>query len=129
MRGKLVVGSAILVAGAGALLAVHPDTAGWILVGVAMLLGISQGLNGLANQNALYRQADPDRMGSSAGLLRTFTYLGAMSASAVLAASFSHGATTAGLHHLTLVMLGCAVVLTGVTLLDRSLARTTLENA
>ena len=94
-----------------------------------MLIGVSQGLNGLANQNALYRQAEPARMGSSAGLLRTFTYLGAMAASAVLAASFSHGASTAGLHHLTLVMVGCAVALLVVTLLDRSLSRTTLETA
>ena len=30
----------------------------------------------LANQNALYHQADPERIGASAGLLRTFTYLG-----------------------------------------------------
>lgn len=129
LRGKLVVGGIALVAGTVALLEVHTSTALWVLVGVAMLIGVSQGLNGLANQNALYRQAEPARMGSSAGLLRTFTYLGAMAASAVLAASFSHGATTAGLHHLTWVMVGCALVLLVVTVLDRSLSRTTLETA
>ncbi|WP_426595042.1 MFS transporter [Cellulomonas sp. McL0617] len=126
VRGKLVVGGALLVLGTAGLLTVDAGTAVWALIGIAVLIGISQGLNGLANQNALYRQAEPARMGSSAGLLRTFTYLGAITASAVLAASFAHGASTAGLHQLTVVMLGCAVALLVLTTLDRSLHRTTV---
>ena len=50
-------------------------------VAVALVAGVPQGLNNLANQNAVYYQADPARVGSSAGLLRTFFYLGAIIAS------------------------------------------------
>lgn len=88
-----------------------------------MLIGLPQGLNGLANQNALYHQADPARIGSSAGLLRTFTYLGAMAASAANAAFFTHGADTDGLHHLSMFMLAVAVLLLVTTLADRSLRK------
>jgi len=121
LRGTLVVGGILMIAATVVLLAVQPDTALWVLIGLGVLVGLPQGLLGLANQNALYRQAEPARMGSSAGLLRTFTYLGAIAASAVVAAGFADGASTAGLHHLTEVMLGCAVALLVVTLLDRSL--------
>jgi MFS family permease len=121
VRGKLVVGSLVQIAGCAALLTLNAGSAIWLLAGVGALMGVPQGLNGLANQNALYRQADPARMGSAAGLLRTFTYLGAMAASAADAAFFTHGADTGGLHHLALLMLAGAVLLLAVTLIDRSL--------
>ncbi len=67
---------------AGLLLLLSHPSAIWLLVAVTLVFGIPQGLNSLANQNAVYYQADPARLGSSSGLLRTFTYLGAMIASA-----------------------------------------------
>ena len=99
MRGKLVVGSAAQIVACVLLLRPRPARI-WLLVAVGLLVGVPQGLDSLANQNALYHQADPARMGSSAGLLRTFMYLGAIAASAADARCFRHGATTAGLHHL-----------------------------
>ncbi|MET8858210.1 MFS transporter [Streptomyces sp. NPDC004579] len=121
VRGKLVVGSLVQVAGCLAMLTLDAGSAIWLLAAVGALMGVPQGLNGLANQNALYRQADPARIGSAAGLLRTFMYLGAMAASAADAAFFTHGADTGGLHHLALFMLAGAVLLLAVTLIDRSL--------
>ncbi|MEV1328112.1 MFS transporter [Micromonospora costi] len=123
VRGKLLVGAATQIAACALLLAVHPGTGTWLLVTVAVLAGVPQGLLGLANQNALYHQADPARIGSSAGLLRTFTYLGAMVAAAASAAAFGPGADTAGLHALAFVMLASAALLLVVVLLDRSLRR------
>ena len=121
IRGKLVVGGIVLVAACAALTIVGSHTAVWLLVAVGVLTGVPQGLNGLANQNALYRQADPDSMGTAAGLLRTFMYLGAMVSSAAVAVTFPDGALTGGLHQLAGFMLACAVVLVAVTLVDRSL--------
>jgi sugar phosphate permease len=129
VRGKLVVGSLVQTAGCTALLTMNSGSAIWLLAGVGALMGVPQGLNGLANQTALYRQADPARMGSAAGLLRTFTYLGAMAASAADAAFFAHGADTDGLHHLALFMLAGAVLLLAVTLIDRSLRDPTPRKA
>jgi MFS family permease len=121
--GKLIVGAATQIVACAMLLLVGPHGAIWLLVGVALVVGIPQGLNNLANQNAVYHQADPARMGSSAGLLRTFMYLGAIVAAAANGVFLGHRADTAGLHHLAVFILAVAVVLLAVTVLDRSLPR------
>lgn len=122
--GKLVVGAAVQLAACALLLVLGDHTAVWILVAVTALLGLPQGLIGLANQNALYHQADPARMGASSGLLRTFMYLGAMVSSSATGAFFGRRATTAGLHGLAVFMLAAAAVLLVLTVADRSLAVT-----
>ena len=71
----------------------------------------------------MYHQADPTRTGSSAGLYRTFFYLGAISAAAANGAFLADRADTPGLHHLALFLGPCAVVFLAVTLADRSLRR------
>ncbi|MFJ7910517.1 MFS transporter [Kitasatospora sp. NPDC096204] len=123
VRGKLLVGSVCQIASCAALLLVHASSPGVLLIAVGVLAGVSQGLIGLGTQTALYHQADPAAIASAAGLLRTFMYLGAMAASAANAAFFPHGATTGGLHHLALFMLGGAVLLLLLTVPDRSLGR------
>ncbi|WP_202867394.1 MFS transporter [Kribbella pittospori] len=123
VRGKLVAGSIFLVVAATAPRFVDGHTALALLALVGVLAGLSSGLTGLANQNALYHQADPARIGSSAGLLRTGGYLGALIAAAANARFFQQGATTTGLHELALFLLVVAGLLVLVTLLDRSLAR------
>ena len=97
----------------------------WLIVAVALVAGIPQGLNTLALQNAVYRQSDPARLASSAGLMRTFFYLGAIAASTTGGVVFAQGATTAGVHELALVMLAAAVLFLAVTVADRSLRRLT----
>ena len=122
-RARLLTGAVSLVVACAVLLLVYSESAIWLLVVVGFVFGIPQGLNNLANQNALYYQADPDRVGSSAGLLRTFFYLGAIIASAAIGTFLGHGANTSGLHHLALFMLVIAALLLLTTLLDRSLRR------
>lgn len=123
IAGKLLVGSATQIVACAMLLSLNPGSPIWLLVAVTMLVGIPQGLNSLANQNAVYHQADPARMGSSAGLLRTFTYLGAIGASAANGAFLKRTADTAGLHHLAVFVLAVAALFLAVTVLDRSLPR------
>ncbi len=69
----------------------------------------------------MYHQADPERVASSAGLLRTSGYLGAILASSATAVFFAERADTPGMHHLTWFMLTVAVLFLAVTLADRSL--------
>lgn len=121
VHGKLVVGALAQLLGCGALLLLGSGSPVWLLVLVAAFMGLPQGLNGLANQNALYGQADPARMGSSAGLLRTFMYLGALVASAANATFYKDGATTGGMHELSALLVGVSGLLLLLTLLDRSL--------
>ena len=120
---KLVVGGSVLVAACAAVLFVGATSPIWVLVVLSLVLGVPQGLLSLANQNALYHQADPERLGASAGLLRTFTYLGALVASAANGAFFGTTVDTTGLHELAAFLVGCAVLLLTLTLVDRSLRR------
>jgi sugar phosphate permease len=115
IRGKLVAGSICLVAAAAGQLFVGPSTSIWTLAVVGVIAGIPQGLNNLANQTALYQQADPARIGSSAGLLRTCVYVGALISAAANAHFFQYGATTAGLHDMAIFLLVVAGLLVLVT--------------
>ncbi|MER5748772.1 MFS transporter [Streptomyces sp. NPDC002088] len=125
VRSKLVVGSLVQITGCVTLLLVGAGSAVWVLLVAGAVMGIPQGLIGLANQTALYRQAEPARIASAAGLLRTFMYLGALGASAADAGFFAHRADTAGLHDLALFMLAGSVLLLVTTLADRSLSTLT----
>jgi nicotinamidase-related amidase len=123
VRGKLLVGAAGQVVACSLLLLLNAGSAIWLLVVIAVLFGVPQGLNSLALQNSVYHQAEPEHIGSSAGLLRTFGYLGAIVASAANGALLSRRADTAGLHHLAWFMLGAATLFLAVTVVDRSLRR------
>lgn len=123
IRGKLVVGATAQLVVCAMLFLLGASSAIWLILVAIALLGLPQGLNSLANQNAVYHQADAERIASSAGLLRTFTYLGAIGASAASGLFLQDGATTGGLHHLAIFMLVAAALFLILTLADRSLGR------
>jgi MFS family permease len=123
IRGKLLLGAAGQIAACALMLTLSPASPLWTLVLLAVVFGVPQGANSLALQNSVYFQSDPQRTGSSAGLLRTFAYLGSMIASSATAASFGQHAGTSGMHHLAWIMLGAAVLYLLITVFDRSLRR------
>jgi MFS family permease len=122
-RAKLLAGAVSQIAGCVLMLLLDGHSPIWLPVLIASVNGLPQGLNSLANQNAVYYQADPARVGASAGLLRTFAYLGAMVASAASGVFFRTGAGTAGLHHFAVFLIVVAALLLAVILADPSLAR------
>lgn len=123
VRAKLLVGAVGQIAACLLMLTLGATSPLWMLLALAVIFGLPQGLNSLALQNSVYYQSDPERTGSSAGLLRTFGYLGSMIASATTAVSFGQRADTAGMHELAWVMLGAGVLFLLVTVADRSLSR------
>jgi sugar phosphate permease len=129
VRVKLIVGAVGQIAACALILLLHSGSTIWLLLIIAVVSGVPQGLNGLALQNSVYHQADPERIGSSAGLLRTFGYLGAIVASAANGTFLAGRADTDGLHHLTWFMLATAVLFLVVTVADRPLARTATATA
>ena len=119
---KLLAGSAAQLVAGLLVLFMGGQSPIWLLVLTMLILGIPQGLNNLAIQNALYFQADPERIASSAGLMRTFLYLGAIVSSVVYGNVYGARATTSGLHVLGWVIVGIAAVFLIITVFDRSLA-------
>lgn len=128
VRGKLIVGALGQIVACVVMLMLTGDSPVWMLVLVAVVFGIPQGLNSLALQNSVYFQSDPERTASSAGLLRTFAYVGSMVASSTTAASFGQRADTGGMHHLAWIMLGAGALYLLLTVLDRTLSRATDED-
>lgn len=123
VRGKLLGGAAGQLTACALLLLLGGRSPIWLLVVVALVMGVPQGLNGLALQNSVYHQVDPARMASSAGLMRTFMYLGAIVASAAYGVLFTHRADTGGLHHLAWFLLAVSATFLAMTVADRSLRR------
>src|SRR5262249_7143406 len=81
----LLLGAAGQIAACALMLTLTAGSPVWALVVLSVVFGVPQGANSLALQNAVYFQADPERIGSSAGLLRTLAYLGSMIASSATA--------------------------------------------
>jgi MFS family permease len=123
--GKLLFGAAGQIAACALMVTLTAASPVWMLVLLAVIFGLPQGTNSLALQNSVYFQADPERIASSAGLLRTFGYLGSMIASSATAVSFGRHASTAGMHHLAWFMLAAGALFLATTLPDRSLRRLT----
>lgn len=126
LRGKLIVAATGQLLACVLLLTLHPSSPVWMLLVVMVIVGIPQGLNAIALQNAVYRQANHDNVGASAGLLRTFGYLGAIISSAAQGGFYSQGADTSGMHHLALLLVLVSAAYLLVNVLDRSLTRTTI---
>ncbi|WP_446666219.1 MFS transporter [Flexivirga sp. B27] len=123
VQWKLAIGSVAQVVAGVLVLLMTGSAPIWFLVIGMIVLGIPQGLNNLAIQNTLYFQADPERIASSSGLLRTFMYLGAIISSVVYGNVYGARATTSGLHVLGWVVIGVSAVFLLITVSDRTLAK------
>lgn len=119
---KLWAGSSLQLVAALLLTLTSSESSLWLIGGTAAVMGIPQGIVNLANQNALYHQSDPARTGASAGLLRTFMYIGAMLAAAATRVFFPEGSASS-MHGLAWFMVAAAGLLLVFSIADRSLRR------
>ncbi|USX55995.1 MFS transporter [Lentzea sp. HUAS12] len=124
LRGKLIVAASGQLVVCALLLALGTSSPLWMLLAVTVLSGVPQGLTSLALQNAVYRQADPASVGASAGLLRTFGYLGAIVSAVVLGLVFGDTVDTRGLHELAVFLVVTSLAFLLVNVFDRSLKAT-----
>ncbi|RIQ31199.1 MFS transporter [Jiangella rhizosphaerae] len=114
--GPRLLGLGLLVVAASALLLLGDGTPVVLLLGIAVLLGVPNGVTNLSLQTALYSAAPAGRMGASAGLFQTFRYLGAIAATSVLGVILEQDLSTDGLHDVGLLVTAVAVVLFGLGL-------------
>ncbi|MFI9834538.1 MFS transporter [Streptomyces sp. NPDC051913] len=115
VRPALYCTAAAAVVGPACLLLFTSTTPVWALVLITMVFGIVSGLGVIGNQAALYQQAPAEAVGVAAGLMRTFTYLGAVLSSSLISLSFGDRATDSGLHTITYALLGLGAVLLAIT--------------
>jgi len=121
LRWPLVLAGGLPFLGGLLIVTLHSTAPVWLLLVVAGLFGVPQGLASVSNQAAMYRQAPAGQLGTAAGLSRTSVYLGAIVSSAVIGVTFGAQPTDAGLHRIgwfIALATGTAAVL---AFFDRSL--------
>ncbi|MEU8709925.1 MFS transporter [Streptomyces sp. NPDC048565] len=125
LRAPLTVACLLLTVGAGILVFLSGDTPLAVLLLAGACFGVPQGLIGTSNQAAVQAYAPPGNIGAAAGLQRTAQYIGAITASSLIALAYADAASDSGLHLMAAVSVVLAVLLTVLTLTDRALrART-----
>ncbi|MDJ1132780.1 MFS transporter [Streptomyces iconiensis] len=121
IRGPLTLAAVLLGAGSCALLPAHGSTPLAALLLASVLFGLPQGLAGTGNQAAVAAQAPAGSVGAAAGLQRTAQYLGAITASSLIALFYGHRADDAGLHLIAVTVAGLSLALLVLTITDRAL--------
>lgn len=111
-----IAGFVLLLLATAAIQLLGDTTSVLLLLGVAVLLGVPNGVNNLSLQTKLYEAAPVERVGTSAGLFQTARYLGAISATSVLGVILEQDLSTRGMHHVGYLMTGVAAVLLILTL-------------
>jgi predicted MFS family arabinose efflux permease len=119
VRWPLILSGVALLAAAGVILTIDRHSSILVLIGMSLLVGLTNGLGGFANQAALYVQSPAEEIAVGAGLLRTSTNLAAIFSSSVIGIAFGAVATDGGLHTIAWVLGGVGVALVLLTALDR----------
>ncbi|WP_428950275.1 MFS transporter [Streptomyces sp. cg35] len=123
IRAPLTVACVLLTAGAGLLTLVSGDTPLAVLLLAGACFGIPQGLIGTSNQAAVQEYAPAADIGAAAGLQRTAQYIGAITASSLIALAYGQRADDAGLHLMATASAVLGVLLVALTVTDRALRR------
>lgn len=118
---QLTLTAAMLLIGGAMLVVLDVSTPLWWLLIAMAAFGIPHGVCSVANQAALYTQAPANALGSASGLSRTFTNIGAISASAIISVVYGEAPTTEGMTVIAIIMLISAGLLLVLTVTDRSL--------
>jgi predicted MFS family arabinose efflux permease len=111
VRGPVIVAAFACLVGSGLVLLLHTDA--WLAVTIALtvVFGIAMGTSASANQIALYQESPADQLGTAAGLLRSFGYLGSIASSAITGIVFHHSVSNAGVNTIGWIMIGVSLLL------------------
>ena len=121
IRWPLILSGISLLLLASVMLIVTHASSIYLLVGMTLLFGFTNGLSSFANQAALYLQAPAEDIAVAAGLYRTSAYIGAIFSSSLIGITFGRAATDSGLHALAWILGGLGVIVVLLTVLDRKL--------
>jgi MFS family permease len=94
----------------------------WI-VAVTLLFGLALGATTSGNQTTLYAQTSTAEIGTASGLLRTFSYMGSVASSAIIAVAFRTQVSDDGLHSLATIMIIASVVALVLVVADPGIMR------
>ena len=122
VRRPLIACAALLLAGALAMLTISSSTPIALVVAISALFGITSGIASVANQTVLYQESSAVTVGTAAGLLRTFGYVGSIASAAITGTAFHRHVDDTGLHHISWALVLIAALVLAITVGDRRLA-------
>ncbi|MFB9822361.1 MFS transporter [Arthrobacter ramosus] len=120
VRWPLILSGIALTLSAGVMLLVNHGSGVVLLIGMTLLLGLTNGFSSFANQAALYLQTTAAEIAVASGLLRTSMYLGAIGSSSLIGIAFGPSATDAGFHTLAWILVAIGASMVVLTAFDRS---------
>lgn len=118
---KNVAGISSMIIACTALFFVNATIPMYLLIGITVFVGLSTGINPIANQAWLHEEAPPGRTGVSFGLYRTFSYIGAIVSGSQMKTLYHQGVTDSSFH--TVVWFTTASCALMVVLLLPSISR------
>lgn len=89
------------------------------IVVIAALVGASSGSAVVLNQTALYQEAPAETVGTAAGLMRTFGYVGSIISATITGIVFHTRVDDSGLHRVSLMLVGVGLAVIVLTLCGR----------
>jgi predicted MFS family arabinose efflux permease len=122
IRTPLLAAAVFMLLGSVAVLFLTSRSPVAAIIAVTALFGLMSGAHNVTNQAALYRAAPADKIGTAAGLLRTSGYIGSIASATITGIIFRGGVNDAGLHHVSLILIGIGTAVLLMTILDRHLA-------
>jgi EmrB/QacA subfamily drug resistance transporter len=97
-KPALVWGSIAVITGSLLLLTLQNDSTPVYIFAVLSVMGLSNGLNNLAMQTALYSFVQPEETGAASGLFMTSRFVGTILSSSLLGLAFGQHITSANFH-------------------------------
>lgn len=123
VRLPLLLTAGCCLLGSACLLLVTTDSSIVWIITVTLLFGVALGTTTSGNQTTLYAQTSTDEIGTASGLLRTFSYVGSVASSAIIAVAFRTEVSDQGLHGLAAIMIIVSVVAAVLVIADPSVMR------
>jgi len=102
-RPVIILGCAVLVIGTLLLLILGSKTPVILILIVAAIIGIPNGLNNLGLSTAMYSYAKPEETGVASGLFQTCRSVGSILSTSLLGLTFGGSVTTSGLHTIAII--------------------------
>jgi MFS family permease len=121
VKGPLLVSALTSILASAGLFILSPGSSVVWIIAITLVFGITLGTSASANQTALYEQVEAGHLGTAAGLMRTFAYIGSIASSALIKIAFHAGVGEQGLHHIALFMIIVSVLALVLTVADRQL--------
>ena len=118
LRPSLIVSAIALIVGAAGTLFLTSRSPLIAIIGVTALFGLVAGFGNVTNQAALYRESPPEKVGTAAGLLRTFGYVGSIAAATITGIAFRVRVDDSGLHRIAATLVGIGIIVLLMTVLD-----------